>query len=285
MFTDIAVETINAVATYRLQGFKDLVKDFSAEAVEIQQNGKPRTAQISLTTETGATKENPTEFEDTSTKVEAKPIVCTLLSQQFGKLWNDPITLEQIIAANMDKLCDTMMGKITALFTTTNFGALNQVDITGATTGDTKDELFQKIYALQSKGTKKILFANPTLYAKGAPVNQNSFDPTLGPGKVRGFDGFYEMGYLEGNAAKVCGVLTDGSGIGLISRIPQWDSMVSSELQTTTVTIDKLGLTVQLNKWGSTKTRAAHATLDVVFGAGVYDKTATKLIGDSGAAA
>ena len=281
LIQDIVIETVNTVAQKRLAGFKDLVNDFSAEAVNILQNGKPSTAQVSIDEGAGVTKENPTSFEDKGNTVNARPIACSLLSQQFGLNWNDGLKLEQVVQSNAHAFCDTMIGKVSALFTTANFGNINEFDISGATTADAKDNLFQEIFALLDKGNKKVLFANSSLYAKGAPVNMDSFDPTAGSGRVRGFDGFYEDSYL--NAGSVAGVITDGRGIGIISRMPEWTGEVNRLLEQTNILIENLGMSVQFNKWGSATSRSTYGTIDVVFGCGKYDTSATKLIGQSAA--
>jgi hypothetical protein len=41
-----------------------------------------------------------------------------------------------------------------------------------------------------------------------------------------------------------------------------------------TITLPDLGLSVQLNTWGSLSTRSAWASLDVMFGAALGDNTA-----------
>ena len=264
-----------------MQGFKDLVSDFSSEAVGITAKGKPRTAKVSLDVDTGEVEKNSSDFESMDDQVDAKEIPCHLFSKKFGVTWDSGISLENILRANMNKLCNALIGEVSNLFTTANFGEIATFDIAGATTGDAKDNLFQEILAKSIKGDRKILFANPLLYAKGSPTNQQSFDANSG-GRWRGFDGFYEIGYFENKKSdNVYGVLTDGNGIGLISRVPEWHPIVAEGLTSQNIVLEGLGISVQFNQWASLKTRSAYASLDVCFGAGVYDKTGTILVGQS----
>ncbi len=281
LIQDVVIDTLNTTAATRLQMFKSGVTDFSDEAVVIK-NGKPVNAKISLTTGSGETKTNPTTFTDKGNTIEAKDIAISLYSQQFGLDWNSGVKLEQVVQNNANKICDKLVSVYTALLTTAKFGASNDFDIAGATTADAKDNLFQEIFALLDKGDSKILIACSSLFAKGAPVNMNSFDPTTGGGRIRGFDGFYENAYL--NTGTVKGVVTDGNGVGLISRVPEWNSKLwAAGLSSTNVTIENLGITVQFNTWADLSDRSEYGTFDVVFGAGVYDTSATKLIGQSAA--
>lgn len=284
---DIAIQTANAVAANRISGFNTGVYDFSDEANPIRR-GMPVNAQISLVTSSGAVAVNPTSFEGLNTTVAAKTVKVDLLSAQFGAEWSSAASVEQMVKDAMNRLCDKMVATRDALFTVSNFGALNTFDIAGATTGDAKDELFQAIWALQTKGSSKYLIAGSALYAKGMPTNMQSFDPLNG-GRIRGFDGYFEDGLLadvdpDGDTATLGkgdlkGVVTDGNGVALVSRVPQWTQRVSGLLESSNITLDNIGMTVQLNFWGSTVGRIDYGSLDVVFGAGVYDTTATKLIG------
>lgn len=271
LIQDIVIETFNAVATKRIGGFKDCVSDFSADAVAILQNGKPTTAQISLDEGAGATKENPTTFEDTSNTIVAKAIPVSLLSQQFGLTWDSGLKLESIIESNANALCDAMIAKFVAVLKQAT-GEVS-LDIAGAKDGDAKDNLFQEIFASLDKGNKKILYGNSSLYSKGAPVNRNSFE--LG-GSVRGFDGFYELSYI--NSEDFAGVVTDGRGVGIISRLPEWTDNVNRLLDQSVINVEKLGLSVQFNTWASANSRSTYGSMDVVFGCGKYDMSATKKI-------
>jgi hypothetical protein len=271
LIQDIVIETFNTVATKRIGGFKDCVSDFSADAVAILQNGKPTTAQISLDEGAGAAKENPTTFEDASNTIVAKAIPVSLLSQQFGLAWDSGLKLENIIESNANALCDAMIAKFVAVLKQAT-GEVS-VDIAGAKDGDAKDNLFQEIFASLDKGNKKILYGNSSLYSKGAPVNRNSFD--LG-GSVRGFDGFYELSYINGE--DFAGVVTDGRGVGIISRLPEWTADVNRLLSQSFIKVDKLGLSVQFNTWASANSRSTYGSMDVVFGCGKYDMSATKKI-------
>lgn len=271
LIQDIVIETFNAVATKRIGGFKDCVSDFSADAVAILQNGKPTTAQISLDEGAGATKENPTTFEDTSNTIVAKAIPVSLLSQQFGLAWDSGLKLESIIESNANALCDAMIAKFVAVLKQAT-GEVS-LDIAGAKDSDAKDNLFQEIFASLDKGNKKILYGNSSLYSKGAPVNRNSFE--LG-GSVRGFDGFYELSYINGE--DFAGVVTDGRGVGIISRLPEWTDNVNRLLDQSVINVEKLGLSVQFNTWASANSRSTYGSMDVVFGCGKYDMSATKKI-------
>lgn len=275
----MALTTLNAVAKKRLQGFQACITDFSNEINPIR-NGKPVNAQISISTACGEVKTDPTSFESIGDTIEAREVEMHLQSAQFGIDWNSGIQIEQCFKINANKLCDKLIAVWSALITTTNFGASNDFDIAGAVTADAKDELFQKIFALLDVGSSKFLVANSALYSKGAPINQMSFDPTSGGGRVRGFDGFFENAYL--NTGDVHGFVTDGTALAVVSRLPEWSPLVASKLDSSqNITIEELGLTVQLNLWGSTGNRAAYGTFDVVFGAGFYDKTALKIVGQT----
>jgi hypothetical protein len=185
--------------------------------------------------------------------------------------WDSGLKLESIIESNANALCDAMIAKFVAVLKQAT-GEVS-LDIAGAKDGDAKDNLFQEIFASLDKGNKKILYGNSSLYSKGAPVNRNSFD--LG-GSVRGFDGFYELSYINGE--DFAGVVTDGRGVGIISRLPEWTADVNRLLSQSVVNVEKLGLSVQFNTWASANSRSTYGSMAVVFGCGKYGMSATKKI-------
>jgi len=287
---DIVAEGIREVAQTRAQGFKACVTDFSDTVNPITNAGIPKNVQVLVNTTVGTTKINPTSFENMDNTVTAKAVQLNLLSQQFGATWNSSIELKSLIKSNVNGLINKMYATRDALFTVANFGELNTVDIAGATTADKKDELFQAIWALQTKGMQKFLIAGSSLYSKGMPTNIQSFDPLAG-GRIRGFDGYSEDGYLadvdpDGSTATLSagdlkGVITDGGGIACVAQVPEWNEYVRPLLESQNYQVEELGLSIQLNLWGATGSRSGYGSLDIVFGAGVLDATATKLIGQS----
>lgn len=280
LIVDTLIETVETVAANRISGFGDFVIDFSSDAVPVQ-NGKPITAHMNIATATGETQQDPTNFQSMGTTLADRSIAMHLFSQPFGMTWSSGFKLEAALKASVNKLMDKLVSVFSSVITTGNFGALNNFDIAGAGTTDKKDNLFQDILALATKGNKKVFWGNSVLYAKGAPVNQMSFDPDVML-RVRGFDGFYENTYFNTNAAGIKGMVSDGNGIAMISRVPVWDeSLAAAGLMSENITLDKLGLTIQFNKWADTETRSVYGSLDVIFGAGVFDTSATHLIGQT----
>lgn len=231
--------------------------------------------QIALTTAQGEVQVNPTKFGGPNTKVDAKGITPQLLSLPFGLGWTDISSLKQILAGATDALALKIMDIATTPLKSANFGSI-AVDIDGATDTEKQTQLFKSIYKGLDKGTKKYLLAGTDLYALGMPSNLNDFDPS-GSVRWKGFDGFYENGVWNDESVK--GIVTDGRGIGMIARTVEWNDKIPMDTQN--IEIAALGITVQLNTWGDPNTRDVLGSLDIAFGAGVFDKSATKLITQS----
>jgi hypothetical protein len=250
------------VLANRLAALSLFSSDFS------DQVKKPKdTIQVPLATATSATVLNPTAFNSVAGTTLAKATV-TLdhVYQPFGLEYADiqnAIKLENLIQVNMDALADKIWALATAPITVVNFGAAVVTAADSAITPTSGD--LAKLWAGVSKSRRRGLVTNAGIYANLIPTN--ALGLPLGTSGSYGFEAgvFYASSF--NGVAKLAAFACDQSAIAVASAAPALDHVKGLMLESNSMTIDELGLTVYYNIWVDASSRNIIASFEVMFGA------------------
>lgn len=183
--------------------------------------------------------------------------------------------LEQLIESNVQILAEKIQELAFTPITSSNFGtALTVAEASfGALSG------LQTIWA-SVKGGPKVMYLNATAYSK---LNTN-LTTTQDPAAGTPYANFSKVAYSDvftGVGSNIYGfVSSQRKGLAMASGIPAMGDMVRELIDSELIVLPN-GLTVQLNRWGSTSDRSDNASLDCYFGAAAADKTALKVIKSS----
>lgn len=273
LIQDMVVENFETVATPNIGFIKNYTLDYSAEA--FPRSYLTQGIVVPVTTGGITVNTNPSDFETNSRIVSACQVPVKLYSASFAEDYNDAVPGENSLSFAIEQLAQKIGGVVLGLFTTTANGfSTTSVNLSGADTLEKQDKLFKDIYKSLPVAGDKYLIGNADLFAASLPVNKNSFD--VGQEGARGFKSIYESNILaEGNL----GVVSSKKAIAIANVLPQWNI---EGLESVVVPIKSLGgLQVVVNKWGSLKSRATYWSVDVAFGAGIFDKNAAKVITQS----
>lgn len=274
LMVDQIVLTGETLARGRLAPLSAFVKDFSQKEIPANRN-QLQEAQLSIVEGVAEVKTNPTSFNIAGTgDMKARAITPSLYSAPLSNSgYNGFDQLRDWVTASMYKLSNAIMGAVATAITNASFESA-EIDITNARDIATIDMLWRDLYASMTKGDRKYVIANTLLYSKS--IQQNQITTPMG------FDGIYEC--TQFNSGTIAGIITDGRGLAMVSRIPTWGDNSGGFITSTNVTLDDLGLTVQLNEWFDIDSRQDRASIDVIFGCAAFDKTATKGITDGAGA-
>ena len=270
------IESGEALAPTKIAPFKVFAKDFSDEA-EVYANGKFKTAKIAFTGTAPTVAVNPSSFGvDDSSNTEAVEVGINLLSAPIMANWNDTVSIKQYVKAALQAVVDKMSLTAFSLFTTTAFPAAKQVsvDIAGATTQEKQAQLMKTLYKGTNSGVEKYLIGGSDLFSCALPANLVGFKPEEGG---YGFNGIYEQNLWAANST-IKGIITDGRAVAMVARVPEWANEIKEGMVSENIYIPNLDITVQFNKWADMNGRIVKGSLDVAFGAALFDKTATKVV-------
>lgn len=231
--------------------------------------------QVRKYTDGTAAQTNPSTWETGDTtatnvavQVKQYSVSATLTSMEL----NQHFKLENAVEIKAELLAKKVMSVALAPVTAANFATA----ITGATATTFAASGYlanvQAAWAGVAKSLKKSLILDATAYSRLLPSDRNSFVPS-GTGAF-GFDNIYLNTLWTGAATNVYGIACGPEVIACASGIPMIDPTVQSMMAgSRNVTLDGLGLTVQINTWASVATRAPWFSLDVMFGAALGDNT------------
>lgn len=270
LIQDMVVENFEAGVASNIGFIKDSLLDFSNEA--FPRSYLTQGIVVPVTTGGIVVNTNPSDFETNSRIVSACQVPVKLYSASWAEDFNDAVPGENSLSYAIEQIAQKIGGVVLGLYTTAanGFGTAS-VNLSGADTLEAQDKLFKDIYKALPVAGDKYLIGNADLFAASLPVNKNSFD--VAETGARGYRAIYESNILDSNAI---GVVTSKKAIACVNVLPQWNI---EGLESVVVPVKSLGgLQVVVNKWGSLKSRATYWSVDVAFGAGVFDKNGAKVI-------
>lgn len=275
LVTDSLRDTAITVLQSRLAPLNAFTKDFSTDALAPR-----KTVQVPIATAGSTTQTNATNFESGDTTLDNVEVTVNQYTNSFhltNAELNQGHKLEQLAKINLHKLANKIIDVAMTPVTTTNFGSA-VVDVDSASLV-TAAEL-KTLWGALKDGDERNLVVDGSIYANFLPSNLESFQ-TAGNGRnvgIYGYDGFFYNNRFDGAGTNIKGFACSPQAIAIASGVPAPSPVDSAMLAQELVEIPDLGLTVQMNLWISSATRAVWASYDCMFGAAKGDGSALKLI-------
>lgn len=262
---DALSEQVITTLGNRLAPLRAFSRDFSAEPMNQGAN-----VQVKKYTTGSAIQTDPTNFETGDTTATNVNVLLKhysksfhLTSSEINKSWKlmNAVDINAQIVAN--KIIDVALAPVTA----TNFAT--NVTIAQASFSATN---VKTLWASVAKSPLRHLILDATAYSQLLPSDKNSFIPGSG---AYGYDGIFLNTRWDGAGTNIYGFACGPEAVAVASGIPKMDESIASLLAgQRVVELPDLGLSVQINVWGSLASRSAWASMDVMFGAALGDNTA-----------
>jgi hypothetical protein len=250
--------------------------NFSGDAIALTRNGNGARSSLHVDLASGAsaTQTNPTNYEQGDSTLGAVSVSMNEYSQPFHitpAQAGSGRKIEKLLTVNLHALQDKLDSVVKGLMTTANYGtAILTKDPTTVTSADIKT-----IIQGTGKFSQRNLVADASFWAQFAvTTDKNSLGVMDG---AYGLDSLSLSTDWSGAGSNVNGFVGDVSAIAMAARLPENTSEVNEQLDLATIELPN-GLVVQVCKWVSLVSRNTWNSFDVVFGAGVGDATAGKLI-------
>lgn len=223
----------------------------------------------------GAVQTNPTNFETGDTNVTNVAVQVKHYSKSYNlssQELNQGFRLEQLAAINAQVLANKIIDIALAPITATNFPS--NVTVAQASFSATNAK---SLWGFVAKSSMRHLILDGTAFAQLLPTDTLGFgiqNSSYRPGSY-GFDAVILNTRWDGAGTNIYGFAVGPEAVAAAAGLPMVDPGVASLLAgSRTITLPDLGLSVQLNTWGSLSSRSAWASLDVMFGAALGDNTA-----------
>jgi hypothetical protein len=277
LVVDIATAEAVTVLQNRLAPLRAFASDFSNEMVALPATGAPlQKIQVPIASSATAVTTNPVSFESGGTTLTAAEIQPVHYSAQFGLTSteiNQGHRLQRVMRIKLHTLADAIIDAVIANVTTTNFGAA-----VVTTSGNFVSTGMPALWSALKNGTSRTLVLDGSLYSALLPTTKENFN--LGENGAYGWDGgIYMNNRFSGGVANLKGFAASSEALAFAARVPEMDPAVASLLfSQESILIPDLGISVQLNLWGSTASRSLRASFDLVFGAKNADNSALKLV-------
>jgi hypothetical protein len=254
----------------RLAPLRAFSRDFTTDI--LTQNAS---VQVQKVNGAGAIQTNPTSFETGDTNVTNVAVIVRHYSKSFhltSQQLNQGFRLENLAEYNSQVVANAIMDLCLAPVTATNFPT--NVTIAEASFSTTNAKT---CWAAVARSGQRHLILDAVAFSNLLPTTGENYqiaNSSYRPGAY-GFDGIILNTRWDGAATNVYGFACGPEAIAVASGIPEIDPSVAALMAASRIlTIPGLELSVQLNTWGSTASRAAWASLDVMFGAILGDNTA-----------
>ena len=244
----------------RLAPLSSFARDFTDGELAPQ----TKYVQVPVITAASSVQTNPTNFETGDTNTSNVGVLVSHYSKSFNLTsaeTNQKLMLDMFLDKNIqvfaNKIIDVALSGVTnANFTTQNI-IVAQASIAAAN--------LQTVWAGIAKNDSKAVLLDATAYSKLLPTSLTAIDVrTQG---AYGFDNFYLNTRWTGAGANVYGFAAGPTAIAMVAGLPKKGPSAGNVIQSRTVTLANLGLTVELNTWFAPSSRTQWASLDVMFGA------------------
>ena len=273
LIVDVASEKAITVLQPILAPLDVFTTDFSDDVVKSGQ-----TIQVPIATETSAVQVDPTNFEQGDTTLAPIAVSLSHLSKSFHLTNAERRSghkLSQLLEINMKVVANAVMDYALAPVDGTNY-TKSAIGTAGAIAAADFDqaELVTLFGEVPDADPVSIVMDTP-YFAKFLPANLDAFDPTKSTTGIFGFDQFNRNNRWTGGVANLAGFVCAPQAIACAAAVPEVDELVGQELYSSTqIPVGDLGISLTLNMWGSTVSRASWASFDIAFGASMGDETA-----------
>lgn len=255
----------------RLAPLRAFSRDFTTDV--LTQNAY---VQVKKVEATSAVQTNPTSFETGDTNIANVAVQVKHYSKSFtiGSMeLNQQFRLEDLVDKNAQTLANKIIDIALAPITATNFAT--NVTIAQASFSSTNAKT---LWASVAKSSRRHLILDSTAFANLLPTSGENFalggSTSYRPGSY-GYDGIILNTRWDGAGTNIYGFAAGPEAVAAAAGIPEIHPAVAQNMYgSRVVTLEDLGLSVQLNLWGSAASRAVWGSLDVMFGAALGDNTA-----------
>lgn len=249
----------------KLAPFNAFSKDFSTDVLPQGAN-----VQVKKATAGASVQTDPTSFESGDTTITNVNVLLKHYSVSFNltsKELNQRYRLDNLVDINAQGIANKLIDVALAPVTSTNFPTNVNVAQNAFVVANVKT-----LWAAAAKSSKRFLILDAVAYSQLLPSDKNSFIPGTG---AYGYDGIYLNTRWTGAGSGIYGIACGPEAIAVAGGIPIVDDSVAALMAAQRViTIPDLGVSVQVNTWGSLSSRAAWCSFDVMFGAALGDNTA-----------
>jgi len=231
--------------------------------------------QVPLVTATSAIQTNPTNFETGDTNTSNVGVQVAHYSKSFYLSTveiNQKLQLELMIDKNLQTVANKIIDVALTPVTDANFSTQNII-VAAASIAAAN---LQTVWAGIAKNDRKSVLLDATAYSKLIPTALTAVD--IRTAGAYGFDGFFLNTRWTGSGANIYGFAAGPGAVAVVAGIPVKGAGGSSLVSSRTVTLPNLGLSVELNTWYSSASRAQWASIDLMFGASYGGENATGFI-------
>lgn len=241
---------------------------------------RPRaTVQVEKSGTAATPARNPTTYESGDTTntnvavtVDERTVSFHLSSQEIMQGHQLETKAENNLRGLCDDLFDLTSYGINTLLATGTYGA---AVVTTAQASMAASDL-KTGWASIAKASERHVVLDSTAFAQFLPTNRESFVPGSG---AYGFDGMHlQTNWTNVGTTGVKGFFCSPNAIAVAAGLPEIHPAIENQLEAMrVVTVEDLGLSVQVCLWGSTATRALWTSYGVMFGAAAGDASALSL--------
>lgn len=272
---DLLIDTLSNQAINflgdRLASLRAFSRDFSTD--ELVQS---KSVQVPKITAGSSTLTNPSSFEAGDSTTSNVAVLVSHYSQPFhitSLQYNQRLRLEMLAKANLMTLANSISDVWTALVLDANITPANTTVAQASFAAANAKSLWGAI----GKTSEKHLLLDAIAYAQLAPSDKNGFQ--LSETGAYGFDGIHLQTRWTGATANTYGIACGPEFLAVAAGIPLQGPGVAQEMVAQrVVTIESLGLSVQVNAWVSRASRTLWGSYDLMFGAAVAESNAAALI-------
>jgi hypothetical protein len=293
LVTDVATQAAVTVLQSKLASLKAFNTDFCNDVVS---GAGLRKLQVSVVGNAASAVTNPTSFEAQGDTVTAAAVTMNHISAQFGLTsaqLNQGLRLEKVLTSNLRALCNAVMDVALTPLSVANYAAASySTAITKATGGTIGNSLITEalptLFAALGNGSERNLVLDSSYYAYLLPQTGYSLD--LASKGAYGFDSITmnnrwngvtggSDSALNGTTKTIKGFVASPEALACASAIPYVDPAVAGLLQQSEIIdVPDLGISIQMNIWGSLASRGLNGSFDVLFGSAKADSSALRFI-------
>lgn len=260
---DLLIDTLaNQVVTTlgpALAPLSAFTSDFSTDTYT-----QTKSVQVTVVTGGGTTQTNPTSFESGDSTTDNVAVVMNHYSNAFhltSAQINQKFRIEQLASKNLQNLANKIIDVAMTPIDATNFAngssAIAQASLAVAD--------LQAGWASIGTSPVKNVLLDAAAYSKFLQTATTSLSLN---GGAYGFNNFLLNTRWTGAVSGTYGFICGPDAIAQASGIPDIHPAVQKMLMDSRViTVPNLGISVQLNVWGSAASRAVWASYDVMYGA------------------
>lgn len=255
----------------RLAPLRAFARDFTTDV--LIQNAY---VQVKKPNATSAIQTNPTNFETGDTNIANVAVQVKHYSKSFtvGSMeYNQQFRLADLVDINAQTVANKIIDVALAPITATNFATNVTVAQASFVAANAKT-----LWASVAKSSKRHLILDSVAFANLLPTSGENFaldgSSAYRPGAY-GYDGIILNTRWDGAGTNIYGFAAGPEAVAMAAGIPDVPPAVAEKLYGSRIlTLEGLGLSVQLNYWGSSASRSDWASIDVMFGAALGDNTA-----------